>query len=618
MEAECDAWDAFIDEVAGRLDESVIEDGRTIGAEFVLVESRRRKETPWKSTETWFDEDGNPKILKTKSVEQFKKGGKRVEFESFILNLLPASQSGLNVCICATGDCARHCLHTAGNVGALADKTISRARKTWMLFFDPKEAFRQIANQIRRRKEKIDEDNAKSGSEFKQMAVRLNGTSDVIWRAVKSPSGETLFDLFPDVIFYDYVKHAFEMDNFMRKLDQEGKPFPKNYHMTFSYGGKWNRSHDGVLKGGHNVTVPFGPGKTASLDYMEFPKDMGFLLRNVLYPSNVRGSKERKEYLKVVMDRVFDEGNYMTPEELAPFAGQALLPGLYRCHEVIDGDEYDARFLDDFLHPHANSPSGSGSKAELEGDFFDIPKKDHGIVVGLTSKGSLAFSAYSKDGGWSHDATGFMVGPNDPGLDYGCRLMLNDPSKAGYLKRKTDAFRKVARAIMTIRNFDARHLDPSEKVFRSAGDRVGTYTYDASSRRASREIDELIKVIQDVMSGSDPEVRMGERQKKSAADTARRLVAYLQDPAVQSRISDEGFLTRAVEMGMGLDVNNLIKRIQKMPPGEPKPSVLSVDILKRLSVLLGNASRRIVPWWSKRAGFREWLGAQEESGACRD
>jgi hypothetical protein len=600
-----DLWDCFLDSALETINESARE-GSFVPAEFVLEAERK---TPWKSREDWFDEDeDNSKIGKNKAMNRFKKGGRPVEFRSFILNLLPASQSGLNVCICATGDCARHCLHTAGNVGALADKTISRARKTWMMFFDPAEAFRQIALQLANKKKKIDEENRADPSKFRQMIVRLNGTSDLVWRAVRGVSGENLFEMFPEVAFYDYVKLPFEMEAFIKGFDHDGKEFPKNYHMTFSYNGRWNKSHDFVLGSGHNVTVAFGPGKTASLDYAEFPKDMGFLLRNVLYPSDVKGRKERAEYLKSIMDKVEEEGNFMTPEELAPFAGQTLLPGLYKCHEVVDGDGYDARFLDDFLLAGANRPSGSEDESEVDADFQSRPKKDHGIVIGLASKGSLPFMAYTKEGGWNADATGFMVGPNDPGLDYDCDLNLNDASRASFLKRKTDAFRKISKAIYTIRNFDARHLEPGDKVFRSAGDREGTQTYDAAGRRATQEIDQIIKVIQDVMAGREPGVGMYDRHKKSAVGTATALISYLKDPAVQARVRDSEFLTKAVEMGMGLDVDNLIKRIERLPAGEPKPSILSLDLLGRFADLLSGAGKRIVPSWRRsKVDFKEWL-----------
>ena len=54
-------------------------------------------------------------------------------------------------------------------------------------------------------------------------AIRLNGTSDVIWEK-QTFQGRTLFDLFPDVQFYDYTKI---WTRFNRTL-------PDNYHLTFS------------------------------------------------------------------------------------------------------------------------------------------------------------------------------------------------------------------------------------------------------------------------------------------------------------------------------------------------------------------------------------------------
>ena len=54
-------------------------------------------------------------------------------------------------------------------------------------------------------------------------AIRLNGTSDIIWEK-QTFQGRTLFDLFPDVQFYDYTKI---WTRFNRTL-------PDNYHLTFS------------------------------------------------------------------------------------------------------------------------------------------------------------------------------------------------------------------------------------------------------------------------------------------------------------------------------------------------------------------------------------------------
>ena len=100
----------------------------TVQAEFVLEEAR--KQTPWGS-EKWLY--SNPKIEKTKGVKNFTMGGKKLIFEPYLINLLPAKQSGINMCICATKHCAATCLHTAGNVGALMDKTMSRLENSIVL-----------------------------------------------------------------------------------------------------------------------------------------------------------------------------------------------------------------------------------------------------------------------------------------------------------------------------------------------------------------------------------------------------------------------------------------------------------------------------------------------------
>lgn len=60
--------------------------------------------------------------------------------------------------------------------------------------------------------------------------VRLNGTSDIRWEAVSfvdvnGIEQANIFDVFPDVQFYDYTK------------DVNRKALPSNYDLTFSYSG---------------------------------------------------------------------------------------------------------------------------------------------------------------------------------------------------------------------------------------------------------------------------------------------------------------------------------------------------------------------------------------------
>ena len=59
--------------------------------------------------------------------------------------------------------------------------------------------------------------------------VRLNGTSDIRWETVRftvdGTEYDNIFQMFPDVIFYDYTK------------DANRSELPSNYDLTFSYSG---------------------------------------------------------------------------------------------------------------------------------------------------------------------------------------------------------------------------------------------------------------------------------------------------------------------------------------------------------------------------------------------
>jgi hypothetical protein len=59
-----------------------------------------------------------------------------------------------------------------------------------------------------------------------QPLVRLNGTSDIRWESIEvANTGKNIFEMFPDVQFYDYTK------------DVNRKDLPANYDVTFSYSG---------------------------------------------------------------------------------------------------------------------------------------------------------------------------------------------------------------------------------------------------------------------------------------------------------------------------------------------------------------------------------------------
>ena len=79
------------------------------------------------------------------------------------------------------------------------------------------------------------------------VTFRLNGTSDIRWEKIKVREGKNIFELYPDVQFYDYTKNPKRFDDVL----------PSNYDLTFS---RSEVNHDiamGLLKRGFNVAMVF-------------------------------------------------------------------------------------------------------------------------------------------------------------------------------------------------------------------------------------------------------------------------------------------------------------------------------------------------------------------------
>jgi hypothetical protein len=167
--------------------------------------------------------------VKTLISEQNAKTTKGEEYGYLtgILYMAPHSiVKGINVCPFATEECKAACLYSAGR-GKFSNVQKARIRKT-ELFKDDKQTFFSIlVKDIERLKRKANKKGLK-------LAIRLNGTSDISWENFKITDEKlTIFDLFPDVQFYDYTKNH---TRFRRKL-------PSNYHLTLSHDGynldKW-------------------------------------------------------------------------------------------------------------------------------------------------------------------------------------------------------------------------------------------------------------------------------------------------------------------------------------------------------------------------------------------
>jgi len=174
--------------------------------------------------------------LLTLSNTKLLKGTKR-GYMSFVLHLAPGDLSGREVCPKRTPGCTAACLNTAGR-GKQNSVQRGRLRKTAM-YFDQRDAFMHLLiNNIGR---------AVRQAERADMTpcIRLNGTSDIPWKRVRV-DGKNVFELFPDVQFYDYTKI----------LERKVTALP-NYHLTFSRAENNDSDVERAIAAGMNVAVVF-------------------------------------------------------------------------------------------------------------------------------------------------------------------------------------------------------------------------------------------------------------------------------------------------------------------------------------------------------------------------
>lgn len=96
---------------------------------------------------------------------------------------------------------------------------LARIRKTEWLFENTESFMLQLAEDIKKLV-------AKAKKLGLTPLVRLNGTSDIRWETIEvSYTKKNIFQMFPEVQFYDYTK------------DVNRKDLPANYDLTFSYSG---------------------------------------------------------------------------------------------------------------------------------------------------------------------------------------------------------------------------------------------------------------------------------------------------------------------------------------------------------------------------------------------
>jgi len=174
--------------------------------------------------------DANPKTVK----------GQKLGFMTAVLYLAPYSLSGYNVCPMAVlAGCWKACLNVQGRggmkvggktmktpVGRVPSNDIQRARIQRTKFWaeDRKEFLIQLVKEIRAFLKRAERKGLTP-------VIRLNGMSDIQWERLDVGywlgTGEsyTIFEMFPDVQFYDYTKIT-------KRFDRE---LPSNYDLALSF-----------------------------------------------------------------------------------------------------------------------------------------------------------------------------------------------------------------------------------------------------------------------------------------------------------------------------------------------------------------------------------------------
>jgi hypothetical protein len=164
------------------------------------------------------------------------------DLETYILYMAPANQvTGLNLCPFASTGCKASCLYSAGR-GRFSNVQESRINKSKFWGYDRSNFYIKLANELLNIHDKAVKQN-------KQIAIRLNGTSDIDHLdLLRRYSGIDFLETFYDnLLFYDYTKNF----NHIRKY------LGSTYKLTFSRSETNENDAYLTLKNGGNVAVVF-------------------------------------------------------------------------------------------------------------------------------------------------------------------------------------------------------------------------------------------------------------------------------------------------------------------------------------------------------------------------
>lgn len=190
-------------------------------------------------------------LLSTNNAKTIK--GEKLGYLTYILYMSPytANSKNINVCSHASKGCADSCLVGSGFGGMYVNVQQGRIDKTEYFLADRVSFLNKLRSEI---------ENAIIKNKDKAIVTfRLNGTSDLPYEKYKVFDNGTknIFEMFPDVTFYDYTKN-------WRRFD---KQLPSNYHLTFSRSEINDIQTLSLLKRGYNVAMVFDKVPETYLGY---------------------------------------------------------------------------------------------------------------------------------------------------------------------------------------------------------------------------------------------------------------------------------------------------------------------------------------------------------------
>jgi len=187
------------------------------------------------------------KLLTLANTKTMK--GEKLGYQTYILHLAPAKESGFNACPSASKGCAAACLYTAGR-GRFDLTKKARIRKTREFFTNRETFMAQLVWDIKAAIRKSERENMIP-------VFRLNGTSDIRWEnvavTVDGIEYASVMEAFPAVKFYDYSKIP------------NRRGLPSNYSLTYSRSESNDANVAQWLKSGENVAVVFDTKKGDAL-----------------------------------------------------------------------------------------------------------------------------------------------------------------------------------------------------------------------------------------------------------------------------------------------------------------------------------------------------------------